>query len=303
MNSQQSVFTVQNSKLTITALLTCHNRRDKTLMCLETLFASKLHLNLQLQVVLVDDGSTDGTSDAVASRFKNVKIIYGDGSLFWNRGMHLALQEGLKTDCDAYLLLNDDTLLEPDALKLLLSTWEQIVTLSSRDAIIVGSTRDPQSNTTSYGGLVRPVPWKKTTFVRVEPGDAPLECEAMNCNCVLLPRSIAEQVGNFDPVFLHAMGDYDYALRARKAGYKVYVAPGYVGICSRNDTANSFSDTSLPLYVRWKKMMQPNGLPLHLWYVFTRRHTGPLWPIFWCWPYLRVLMTSVFHIQRSKSIN
>src|SRR3954466_15183881 len=86
----------------ISALITCHNRREKTVACLEALYKNSLPTAL-LTVVLVDDGSTDGTSEAVAEQFPDVIIHRGDGSLFWNKGMHIAHTIAEKLDPDFYL--------------------------------------------------------------------------------------------------------------------------------------------------------------------------------------------------------
>jgi GT2 family glycosyltransferase len=119
----------------------------------------------------------------------------------------------------------------------------------------------------------------------------------MNGNLVLLPIEIARAVGNLDPVYEHAAGDIDYALRARKAGYRLFVAPGFVGHCSHNPRAGSFLDRSLPFAERWKKIMSRKGLPPHTWRHFTRRHGGAAWPIYFVWPYFKLLVDGIRGIQ------
>ncbi len=104
------------------ALLACHNRRTSTLACLAALFAQKGTDDVDLQVILLDDGSTDGTAEAVRGRFPAVEVLHGDGELFWGGGMRRAFAVGLARSLDAYLWLNDDTLLDPGALASLLET-------------------------------------------------------------------------------------------------------------------------------------------------------------------------------------
>ncbi len=70
----------------IAALLTCFNRKQKTLVCLEALFNQVLPADVDISAYLVDDASTDGTSDVVRQTYPQVKIFSGDGNLFWNGG-------------------------------------------------------------------------------------------------------------------------------------------------------------------------------------------------------------------------
>jgi len=73
----------------LAVLMAAHNRRDTTLLCLRSLFEGRLD-NVHLSVTLVDDGSNDGTADAIRLQFPSVAIIHGDGTLFWSRAMALA---------------------------------------------------------------------------------------------------------------------------------------------------------------------------------------------------------------------
>lgn len=277
----------------IAALLTCHNRRDKTLACLEALYACSRPPRTALDVFLVDDGSTDGTTASVRERYPDVRLLSGDGSLFWNGGMHKAFGTALIGNYDAYLWLNDDTILLRSALQGLIDTWYRLAARGGKDPVVVGSTRDAASGTLTYGGVFRPVRWRPMSFKLVPPGNEPVECEAMNGNCVLIPAAVAQSVGNIDPDFGHAMGDLDYGLRARKAGFRIWVMPGYAGTCSTNSVCGTFDDESMSLPRRLKKMMQPKGLPIRSWAILTRRHGGPLWFVFWLWPYVKVIATSI----------
>jgi GT2 family glycosyltransferase len=108
----------------------------------------------------------------------------------------------------------------------------------------------------------------------------------MNGNCVLISRAVVKINGNLDNHFTHSMGDLDYGLRARTAGCKIVVAPGYYGVCSANDGAGLWTDDRLPLLVRWKKLLGPKGLPIKDWMIFSRRHKGSLWILVGLSPYL-----------------
>jgi GT2 family glycosyltransferase len=107
---------------------------------------------------------------------------------------------------------------------------------------------------------------------------------------VLIPRQIADAVGNIDQGFAHSMGDIDYGLRARKLGFSIVAMPGYAGTCDRNSMDNTHYDTELGRMDRWKKITSNKELPMKSWYILSKRHTGLLWPIYWACPYIKVLL-------------
>lgn len=277
---------------TVAAVLTCFNRRDQTLACLDSLGGSARRADVDLQVVVVDDGSRDGTAGAVRKAFPAATLIVGDGSLYWCRGMHRGMVEALGHDPDFVLWLNDDTVLDDDALPHLLREQRRLTLQRGRPVLMVGATSDAEGRLT-YGGDVHDGGWHRFKYRRVGGGPEPVRCDAMNGNCVLIPREVLRKVGNLDPAFEHAMGDTDYALRARAAGFEVWVASGFVGHCSVNPLAGGFDDVSLPLRQRWKALLSRKGVPWRSYLHFMRRHGGVLWPLHFVWPYLRVLGSSL----------
>jgi GT2 family glycosyltransferase len=284
----------------IAVLMTCHNRKDKTLASLEALFKQKMPAVFRLEVYLVDDASTDGTAEAVQQAYPEVKIIEGNGSLFWNGGTSLAFAEALKCDRDYYMWLNDDTNLYPEAIEKLVSTASGIAETEELNAVIVGSTCDAETGNLTYGGMVRSSRWHPLKFKLVQPSEEPQLCHTMNGNCVLIPRFVARRVGNLDPNFVHSIGDIDYGLRVRNQGGSVWVVPGYVGTCQENPSQGTWEDPGLSVSERWQKVIQAKGLPIGEWRLFAQRHAGPLWPFYLALPYLRLGLISVFPALGAK---
>lgn len=273
--------------INLAILLTVHNRKSKTLACLDSIFKQTgLPENLHIQIFLVDDGCSDGTPDAVRAQFPPVHILPGSGNLFWCGGMRLALSVALQEDFDYYLWLNDDTILYPRAIHSLITTCQKTNNL----AIVVGSTRDPETNEQTYGGLKRKNHWHPFRFRLIPPSEQTIEAETMNGNCVILPHAIVEKVGNLDVNFSHGFGDYDYGLRARRMGFSILIASGYQGTCTRNLVTGSWRDSEISFSQSFSKVMAPNGLPLKDWATFAKRYAGPLWFLFVVSPYLRVLI-------------
>ena len=66
---------------------------------------------------------------------------------------------------------------------------------------------------------------------------------------------------------------------------------GIAGHCSNNLTKGTFNDRSLPLRTRWRLMMDKRGLPIRSWLRFTRKHGGFIWPLYFAWPYAKLILT------------
>jgi GT2 family glycosyltransferase len=284
----------------VVAVLTCFNRKALTLACLQALAVTASRAGVQPEAVLVDDASPDGTAAAVRERFPWVEVIEGSGSLFWNRGMHLAFGHAMQRGADFYLWLNDDTQLVPDALPSLLAQAAELERRDGRPAIVSGASAEPGSRTISYGGRVATSRLRPFKFELVWSENEALPCTALEGNCVLVPQRVAARVGNLDPAFEHAMGDTDYGLRALRAGFGLYVGKGVAGHCSPNSLGGTYFDTSLPLGRRWQLIRSRKGLPVRSWLRFCARHGGWLWPLVFAWPYFKVLATSMPGLQHAQ---
>lgn len=265
----------------IAALLTCHNRRDKTMACLQSLRdqIDLSELGIKLQVFLVDDGCTDGTAAAALEIWPKATIITGDGKLFWCGGMRKAWQAASATDPDFYLLLNDDTVLFPDAIRSLLG----ICPTPETETIAVGAICDPESGDWTYGGLQSDEPFKNHA-------DTPRLCRTMNANCAFVSRAVFHKIGMFFQGYRHAMGDMDYGLLATKKEIIVVETPSFVGACQRNIISGTWRDTSLSRLQRFKKLLSPKGLPPNDWFCYCRRNCGRQWLRYWLSPYFRIMM-------------
>lgn len=266
----------------VVAVLVAHNRRASTLAALRHLLGQDSRI--VLEVTLVDAGSTDGTADAVVEQFPDVHVLRRGAELFWNGGMRLGMAAARATDPDFVLWLNDDTDLDATALQRLMAVYDS--TQAARGAcIVVGAVSDPDTGTTTYGGVVRPSRLRPMHFALVPASDAVAEADTMNGNCVLLSRDVIDRVGLLDPTFTHGMGDYDYGLRARRAGIPVLLAPGTVGVCRRNPPPAASS-----VRAEWTRLRSPKGLPLPEWVRFCRRWAGVAWPLYAASPYVRRLL-------------
>lgn len=217
----------------IYVIIASHNRIDLTLRCFNSLREAARNDGIEMAVVLFDDGSTDGTSQAVMDRFPETKLIAGPGSAFWAASMAAAeatvLADHAVTEEDYILWLNDDVVMDNDALGRLVS-----VSSAHPESVIVGAVRDPESGALTYSGLRRSG-WHPLRFDRVTPmSQQPVEVDTFNGNVVLVPVTVAAALRGIDGGFSHAFADIDYGLRAQRRGTPVLLAPGTLGTCSAN---------------------------------------------------------------------
>jgi GT2 family glycosyltransferase len=253
--------------MTIAVLLATFNRKDKTLTCLESLFQQGLPDGTTLTVFLTDDNSSDGTRDALAIQYPQVNVFKGSGQLFWAGGMRNSWTEALKTDPDYYLLLNDDTLLEEDAIKKLLKYYDVNGTVPN--AIAIGSTID-HNNEISYGGRLLYNQNKVQNYTAYSETEY-VECDLANANIMLVPREIVERVGILSDKYTHSIADFDYTLKARKAGFKAVVMPGVLGSCI-DDHGNNWKTGKASLKERISYLKSPKGLAYKEYMGFIKHH-------------------------------
>jgi GT2 family glycosyltransferase len=279
----------------VTAILASYNRRSQTVACLTSYYTQDVGSNVTLAAVLVDDGSVDGTAQAVRDQFPEVQVVVGSGNLFWAGAMALAEQVALAQDPDYLLWLNDDVVLDPDALRRLIET-------ASREpdgCIAVGALREPATGEVTYSGVRRRGrhPFR---LDRVAPADEPVKVETFNGNVVLVPRLVATRIGPIDGALVHASADFDYGLRAADAGVPNLLAPGIIGTCALNPYGEPWLDRSLPVRQRLRHLLGPKGFPPRARARYLMRHAGPAWFLYWLAPYIRTAPSIVRPVIRGR---
>jgi GT2 family glycosyltransferase len=292
--------------LKITALIVSYNRRETTLNAIRALIRNSGRVSLT--IVLFDDGSTDRTSAAVEESFPEVIVKRGDGTFFWNSGLHQAWLEALNQPSDAVLWLNDDVTIDENVFEKILACWHVAATRRpDRRFILVGTTRDSQE-TITYGGQIRKDSWLSYKDELVTPGADLVEIDTFNGNFVIVPEEVTQVIGLNDPAYHHNFGDVDYGLRARKAGIDLLLLPGTVGTCERNALKyeHGYGSPTLSIFEQWRKVNSPHGLPPRNWFRFTRRHSGFYFPIHFLVAYRHLLIprwgrTALFQLQSSKT--
>ena len=246
----------------LAVLITCYNRKDKTLQCLQLLSEQKNNNYFLLSVYVVDGGSSDGTPEAIREAFPHVKIAVKDG-LYWAGGMRAAWEMAAdEADFDYYLLLNDDTAIYDHCIDKLLKSAEACYKKYGRNGIVIGSTCSHENQQLTYGGR-KLIQRSKSKSEMVDPTKGDLQpCELGNGNIMLVHQDVFHSIGGLSEQYTHGIADYDYTLRASDAGIPVVVAYDYMGECER-DHGNNWMSSKNSLKQRIAYLYSPKGLAYH----------------------------------------
>jgi GT2 family glycosyltransferase len=227
-------------------LIPVHNRKAVTLACLETL---QRHGDLdRYQVVVIDDGSTDGTAEAIQARFPQVTVLKGDGNLWWTgaivKGMEYAYEQG----ADYFIWLNDDTLPLAETLRKLVGHCAQ----SPKQLATAQCYADDALTQPTYGGQLKhslSIELVATPQGQIRP------CDCMSGNLVCLPRSVVEDIG-YPPAdrLPHCRADIVYTLAAKRAGYELSVLGDAVALATLNPFDQGWAFSEIPMKERWRQL-------------------------------------------------
>lgn len=273
----------------IAVLLTCHNRKIQTLKCLESLYKSKKSCRsaFSMAVYLTDDGSTDGTSEAVKKHYPEVIIISGNGRLFWNGGMRRSWQEAQMRHYNAYLLLNDDVNLFLNLFDELFYTHGYCFTNYGIPGIYIGSLKDPQTNEHTYGGKVVLNRFTYSTQMVIPNGQVQ-QCQLGNGNIMLVPHNIVKSIGIFSDRYIHGKADYDFSFRAFRCKIPVLVCPNYLGFCPNDHPVIDLHKMKLKSRIQYLK--SPKGIELKGYLHFMWRFFPWRVPFVYCSLWLQTLI-------------
>jgi GT2 family glycosyltransferase len=208
----------------VAAVVLSWNRREDTLACLRSLAAA----DPAPHVIVVDNASSDGTSEAVRREFPDVELIENPDNLGFAEGNDVGIRHALTHGADHVLVLNNDTEVDAAFLAPLLeeaarrpdagALSPKILFAEPHDVIwFAGAEYDARSG---YNGRHRG--YREPDDGRF---DTVVETDRVCGAAMLVPREVLEKVGGFDPELFAYSEDTDWSLRAREAGYRHYVVP------------------------------------------------------------------------------
>lgn len=245
MNLELNTAAMNEKVIHVEIVTPVYNRRETTLQCLRSL--SRIDsAGLKVHVIIVDDGSSDGTSDAIREQFPEVQLVAGDGTLHYTAGTNRGIEAALNWNPDYVLAINNDSIFEPHFLRHLVNCAEDNPRTVVGPVLLLWDVPHRVFQVGSYwqtwyGG------WRPRFAQTVwSIPDHPFDVEVIVGNCVLYPVAAFREMGLMDEKrFPFGFGDCAYTPRLRRAGWRLLIEPRSLVWCEPNSPEAS-----------------PRGLPL-----------------------------------------
>lgn len=276
-------------------IVATHNRKELTVRSISSLIASCKEAEVDLEVVVVDSASSDGTLEALRELNCLLTEVSVPSDKYWAESMRIAWQHTRLMQAEYIVWLNDDVVLERPAIGEMIRLSKNL----SDTAVVIGSLSDQFGESITYGGYMRGPWFARLRLSRLVPGQDRKFADLANGNLLLVRKSLDKALGGFPPGFRHSGADLLYTWKAHRAGVPVVVAGGILGTCQANPTTNTWMDRSLPFRRRWKLLNSPKGLPLATWYRLCLAIGGVSGPAYVLWPHFRLAMESLFSKRSS----
>ncbi len=224
---------MNGAKVRVEIVTPVHNRKDLTLRCLKSL--SRLTLGeLDVHIIIVDDGSTDGTGDAIRTQFPDVEIIAGNGDLWFTEGTNVGIRRALVYNPDFVLLINDDAVFDSEFLVRMVETAQRHPRSIVGSLLLLWDTPHRLFQVapvwdTLAGGWRH---WRQQTVWTIP--TSPWKVDIIVGNCLLVPSAVFTEAGLMDSRRFPNFGDAEFTPRLKRLGWTLLIEPGARVFCQPN---------------------------------------------------------------------
>jgi GT2 family glycosyltransferase len=204
------------------------NRKDDTIDCVSSLMEMDYP---NVGIVIVDNGSNDGSVEALKARFPSLELIVNEANVGVAEGRNVGIQYAVGEGADYVAFLDNDTVVDQHLLAELVKVGEtdaQVGILAPK----IYSYWD-KHKIASAGSRKRWFPPGRISIIGLGKEDDAAyneqrEVEYATGCALLVKRKVFERIGTFDPSFSYYWDDYDFSERVREGGYRIIYVPSAI---------------------------------------------------------------------------
>ena len=261
---------------TVSVIIVNYNTVEATTACIESVLRTTDERIFR--IIVVDNGSSDGSADALGAAFPQVRVVEAGSNIGFGRAVNLGVREA---DGDYVLLLNPDTI----ALPVSLNALRQFARVHTKYGVYGGRTLTPELTLDPHSCWGKPTLWSTlcfglglSTFFATSPLFDPESLGTWKRNTVrevdivtgcllLMRRDDFLSVGGMDERYFLYGEDAEFSLRARSKGFRPVLVPDAVIVHENGGSSTSSDGSKLSMVMAGKvtlfeSMWQPKNARL-----------------------------------------
>src|SRR3989338_2213286 len=244
-------------KLKIAIIVLNYKGLEDTLSCLDSLRRIKRN-NFNIEIIVVDNGSGDGSKEAL-SNFRDIRLIALEKNLGYSGGNNVGIKEAIKRNSNYLLILNNDTLVDPNLLTELVNGAKMGDIISPKIYFAAGYEFHKNRYKKSDLGKViwyagGKIDWENVMGIHIGVDEVDngqfaniMEIDYATGACMFVKREVFEKIGFFNEKYFLYLEDMDFCVRAKRAGFKIVFGPQAI-IWHKNASSSGGSGSRIQDY-------------------------------------------------------
>lgn len=209
-------------------IIPTHNRKNELIRLIDQLQQQRNLTDIIIKIILVVDGSNDGTLELLNIKHPELITIQGDGNWWFTKSVNEGLKHALYLDVTHCLILNDDVQIESNYIENLLAAIDK----TGNNAIIGSiSLNNKKPQRILFSGVKKIIPYS-FKYLNLFDYQSVYDCnihqgvyetELLIGRGSLIPAQILHEIGIWDERLPQYGSDEEFTLKAKKKGYKLYI--------------------------------------------------------------------------------
>jgi GT2 family glycosyltransferase len=204
-----------------------------------------------IRIVVVDNGSTDDSTTVLRQRYPSITLLESKQNLGFTGGNNLGIVKALEMGTDYVWLLNNDTVVERDALRKMVQTIGNLPDVGIASPVI--HFHDPPREVQFCGSYID---WERKRIVKLEVGES-YPSNGVNVSlwgtALLIRRDVVERVGFLNDKYFAYHEDEEYCMRVARAGYRAILVPE-ARVFHKNSRSTGSNDAPMQVFLRSRNL-------------------------------------------------